>query len=39
VKAIIQFLIKKFLPGYSLHRKPPKGIKRKRKPENHELDM
>jgi len=31
MKRIILWLIKKFLPGHSLHRNPPKGLKRERK--------
>ena len=31
MKPIIIFLIKTFLPGYSLHRNPPKGARRPRK--------
>jgi hypothetical protein len=33
-KKIILWLIKKFLPGYSLHRNPPKGRKKKREMKN-----
>lgn len=36
MKKIIEWLIKKFLPGYSLHRNPAKG--RKNKPKEQQTE-